>query len=149
LRNIRFSEQIEVNAAQEVVFNFSQDYGRRLEWDTFLKEAVLIHGATTARLGVKAYCVSKGGYKMETEYVSYKPPKVTAVKISKGPYMFRSFVGSWNFKGISGIKTEVVFTYSFNLRFPFNLIGFYIKWDLRNNVRNRLKDLKRCIEAEN
>lgn len=111
------------------------------------KQAELINGATAAGLGVKAYCVSKGGYKMETEYISYNPPRVTAVKISKGPYMFRNFVGSWNFKEINERKTQIVFTYSFNLRFPFNLIGFYIKWDLRNNVKNRLKDLKRCIEA--
>ena len=147
MKHIRFSEQITVGAPQEAVFNFSQDYGRRLEWDTFLKRAELINGATRAGLGVKAYCVSKGGYKMETEYVSYQAPKVTAVKISKGPYMFKNFVGSWNFRKLSEQETEVLFTYAFSLRFPFNFIGFYIKWDLAKNVRERLKDLKRCVEA--
>ncbi|RYY20478.1 MAG: SRPBCC family protein [Cytophagaceae bacterium] len=109
-------------------------------------KAVLVSGATAAALGVKAYCVAKNGLGMETEYVSFHRPKVTAVKMTKGPFLFSSFLGSWNFKEVTQGVTEVTFLYSFGLRFPFNLVAALVKRNLRSNVRQRLVDLKSCLE---
>ncbi len=142
---IKFTETIIIQANQEQVFDFTKDYNKRLKWDTFLKKADLIDGATIADKGVKAYCVAKNGLGMVTEYVTFNRPKVTAIKMTKGPFMFKSFLGSWTFKEI-GNKTEVLFLYSFNLRFPFNLFAKIIKNNLQNNVRQRLIDLKTKIE---
>lgn len=85
---------------------------------------------------------------MVTEYVTFNRPKVTAIKMTQGPYMFKSFLGSWTFKELKYNKTEVVFLYSFTLRFPFNLITTLIKRNLQNNVKQRLVDLKNNIENE-
>jgi hypothetical protein len=142
---IKFTETILINENSERVFDFTQDYKKRLQWDTFLKKAELIEGAVIADKGVKAYCVAKNGIGMETEYVTFNRPKVTAIKMTKGPFMFKSFLGSLTFKEI-GNKTEVLFLYSFNLRFPFNLFAKIIKNNLQNNVRQRLIDLKTNIE---
>jgi ribosome-associated toxin RatA of RatAB toxin-antitoxin module len=117
-----------------------------LEWDTFLKKADLIDGAFVADKGVKANCVAKNGIGMITEYVTFNRPKVTAIKMTKGPFMFQSFLGSWTFKELSSNKTEVVFLYSFSLRFPFSLLSGYIKGNLQRNVKQRLLDLKNTIE---
>ncbi len=144
---IKFTEQILINEKPEKVFDFTQDYNNRLKWDTFLKKADLIDGATIADKGVRAYCVAKNGIGMVTEYVTYNRPKVTAVKMTKGPLMFKSFLGSWTFKEISNDKTEVIFLYSFSLRFPFNILTKYIKNNLQTNVRQRLIDLKINIEG--
>jgi hypothetical protein len=130
-------------------FDYTQDYSQRLIWDTFLKKADLIEGAITAGKGVKAYCVAKNGLGMVTEYVSFNRPKATAIKMTKGPFMFKSFLGSWNFKEIQTGVTEVIFLYSFQLKFPFNLATGLIKRNLQRNVRQRLKDLKRSIEKSN
>ncbi len=130
------------------VFDFTQDYSKRLQWDTFLKRADLVDGAVAADKGVKAYCVAKNGLGMETEYVSFNRPRVTAIKMTSGPYMFSSFLGSWNFKQVSDTQTEVAFLYSFSLRFPFNLVARFIKNNLQNNVRQRLVDLKVNVEDE-
>jgi len=143
---IKFNEVIEIDENPGKVFDYTQDYNNRLAWDTFLIKAELIENAEKAGKGVKAYCVAKNGIGMETEYVTFNPPKVTAIKMTKGPYFFKTFLGSWTFKEISDNKTEVNFLYSFTLRFPFNMIGFVIKRNLRNNVKQRLKDLKSCIE---
>jgi len=43
--NIKFTEKIEINCTPEFAFNYSQDYNKRLIWDTFLKKADLINGA--------------------------------------------------------------------------------------------------------
>jgi ribosome-associated toxin RatA of RatAB toxin-antitoxin module len=145
---IKFTEQILINEKSEKVFDFTQNYNNRLKWDTFLKKADLIDGATIADKGVRAYCVAKNGIGMVTEYVTYNRPKVTAIKMTKGPFMFKSFLGSWTFKDIPNDKTEVIFLYSFSLRFPFNILTKFIKNNLQTNVRQRLIDLKVNIENE-
>ena len=53
---IKFTEQILINEKSENVFDYTQDYNNRLKWDTFLKKADLIDGATNADKGVRAYC---------------------------------------------------------------------------------------------
>jgi len=145
---IKFTEQILINEKSEKVFDFTQDYSNRLKWDTFLKKADLIDGATIADKGVRAYCVAKNGIGMVTEYVTFNRPKVTAIKMTKGPFMFKSFLGSWTFKEVTQNKTEVIFLYSFSLRFPFNILTKFIKNHLQTNVRQRLIDLKVNIENE-
>src|SRR5690349_4677608 len=140
MESIKFTEKIEIKCSPEFAFDYTQDYKQRLTWDTFLKKADLIEGATTAGKGVKAYCVAKNGLGMVTEYVSFNRPRATAIKMTKGPYMFKSFLGSWTFKEIQSNVTEIIFLYSFQLRFPFNLAAGLIKRNLKNNVKQRLED---------
>ncbi len=149
MRIIKFTEKILINANTIKVFDFTQDYEKRLIWDTFLKKANLMDGAKLASKGVKANCIAKNGTGMVTEYVTYNRPKVTAIKMTKGPYMFQSFLGSWTFKEVSKNKTQVIFLYSFSLRFPFNLFAIFIKEKLQSSVRQRLIYLKMNIEFEN
>ncbi|MEM7373311.1 MAG: SRPBCC family protein [Bacteroidota bacterium] len=146
MTSIKFSEKIRIQKKQEEVFDYTQDYQNRLSWDTFLQKAILIEGATEAGLGIKSYCEAKNGLGMVTEYVSFRRPKVVAINMTKGPYMFRSFLGSWNFHHMGEDQTEVIFLYSFSLRFPFYLFGWFIRWRLKTNVRHRLLDLKNCLE---
>jgi ribosome-associated toxin RatA of RatAB toxin-antitoxin module len=146
MESIKFTETVEINCTPEVAFDFTQDYDQRLSWDTFLKKADLIEGATKADNGVKAYCVAKNGLGMETEYITFNRPKATAIKMTKGPFMFESFLGSWTFKEIQSNLTEVTFLYSFRLRFPFSIVKKIVKRNLESNVRQRLIDLKMKIE---
>ncbi|BDD03780.1 hypothetical protein [Aureibacter tunicatorum] len=39
---LKFSESILIHQSQEVIFDYTQDYKNRLEWDTFLVKADLI-----------------------------------------------------------------------------------------------------------
>ena len=146
MEGIKFSERIIIDCSPVEAFDYTQDYKNRLSWDIFLKKAVLIEGATKADRGVKAYCVAKNGLGMITEYVSFTRPKATAIKMTEGPFIFKSFSGSWTFKETQDQKTEVIFLYSFKLRFPFSLVAKLIKSSLQSNVRRRLTDLKTNIE---
>lgn len=112
----------------------------------FKKKADLIEGAMKAGKGVKAYCVAKNGLGMVTEYITYNRPKTTAIKMTEGPFMFSSFLGSWTFKKLKNNLTEVTFLYSFQLRFPFSLFKNLVKKNLESNVKQRLIDLKMKIE---
>ncbi|MEO6632497.1 MAG: SRPBCC family protein, partial [Mucilaginibacter sp.] len=122
MKTTKFTESITIERTPEVVFDFSQDYTKRLNWDTFLRKADLLFGAKAAAKGVKALCVAKNGYGMVTEYVTFNRPKVTAIKMTDGPYMFKAFLGSWTFKETGVGRTEVIFLYAYEFRFPFNLI---------------------------
>lgn len=144
---LKLKESIIVKASSEVVFDLTQDYSQRLVWDTFLKKAELI-GTDKADVGVKAWCVSKHGLGMETEYVSFKRPKVTAIKQSEKSLMFEDFSGSWVFESIEEKLTKVIFTYSYTLNFSFSLIKYFMHKILISNVKQRLKDLKACVENE-
>lgn len=146
MKSIKFSEKILIAKPQLAVFDYTQNYQKRLEWDTFLIKAYLLEDAQEAEMGVKAYCVAYNGLGMETEYVSFQRPHVTAIKMTKGPIMFSSFLGSWNFKKITEHKTQVIFLYAYQLRFPFSLLSYVIKHLLRKNVKHRLQDLKRKLE---
>jgi len=87
-----------------------------------LTRAELINGAESAAIGAKAWCVAHNGLGMETEYISFNRPKSTAIKMTKGPYIFKTFLGSWLFKNIGPGQTEVTFIYSFKLRFQLNMV---------------------------
>mgnify|MGYP001795525111 CR=1 FL=1 len=143
---MKFTKSIEISCEPEVAFDFTQDYEQRLKWDTFLKKADLIDGATESGKGVRAYCVAKNGLGMVTEYVSFNRPKVTAVKMTKGPFMFKSFLGTWKFRQVGPNLTEVTFLYSYKLRFPFSIINRIVNRNLESNVNQRLIDLKTNIE---
>ena len=148
MASIKFFEKILIDRDPEFVFDYTQDYNKRLSWDTFLKKAELINGAENAGVGIRAWCVAHNGLGMETEYVTFNRPKTTAIKMTRGPYLFKSFLGSWVFKESNAHQTEVTFLYSFKLRFPFNLVTAVIKNNLSRNVRKRLSDLKTCAEKE-
>lgn len=70
----KLTVSIQIAAMPEQVFDYTQDYDKRLSWDTFLRVARL-EGAGRAGHGVKAWCVSKHGLGMETLYVSYIRPR--------------------------------------------------------------------------
>jgi uncharacterized protein YndB with AHSA1/START domain len=144
---MKLTRSIRIHCPRERVFEYTQDYGQRLAWDTFLREAVLLDGATEAGPGVKAWCVSKHGLGMETQYVSFQPPEVTAVKMTRGPRVFESFAGSWRFDKESPGVTRVTFTYAFVLRSPLGLLTPGMKWLLTREVQGRLEDLKRRLEV--
>lgn len=74
---IKFTEKIIINCSPNEAFEYTQDYGNRLKWDTFLQRAELMDGAQEAGKGVRAYCVAHNGLGMVTEYVSFNPPKAS------------------------------------------------------------------------
>src|SRR5688572_23515398 len=104
-------QSIDIRADAMALFRLTQDYDHRLDWDPFLKEARLIGGATEAGMGVRAWCVARNGLGMETEYVSFNPPKVVAMKMTKGPMIFSNFAGSWRFQDAGDGYTKVIFRY--------------------------------------
>jgi len=112
---MKFEHVAVVRADPARVFDLTQDYARRLTWDPFLRSAELV-GATAPGLGVRAWCVARTGFGMETEYVTFAPPRLAAVKMTRGPWMLESFGGAWEFRATGDGATEVAFRYQFRTR---------------------------------
>src|SRR3954447_17733496 len=140
-----FRQSVEIAAEPQALFDLTQDYSRRLDWDPFLKEARLVGGAEHAGGGVRAWCVARNGLGMETRYVSFNPPGTCAIEMTRGPWPFRSFSGSWRFDRIGPNRTNITFTYHLVGRPDFltRLLGLVFA----GATRRRLAALKRAVEA--
>jgi hypothetical protein len=142
----RIEAAITIAAPPAAIFDFSQDYSKRTDWDPFLREATLLDCGSPG-LGRRSWCVAWFGVGMESEYVSFQPPHAVAVKMTKGPWMFTQFAASWNFHAISDGRTEVRFVYSFQVRPIFLLAAGLIRAVFAWEMRRRLQALKRACET--
>lgn len=138
-----FSQTLEIHVGAPMLFAMTQDYSRRLHLDPFLREARLVGGAPAAGMGIRAWG-------LETEYVSFDPPRVAAVRMTRGPALLAAFAGSWRFDEVEPGRTRVTFTYHVLpgprwlrpvLHVP---VLAYFRWE----TRRRLAALKSAAEAK-
>jgi hypothetical protein len=145
-----FDQSIVIAASAGELFALTQDYTRRLEWDPFLKFAELVDGAPVAGVGVRAFCVAHSGLGMETDYVSFNPPRACAVKMTRGPRLLGSFAGSWRFEEVAPGRTRVGFRYHLRAR-PWWLSWLLtpiMGWVFARDTRKRLVALKMAVEQQ-
>jgi hypothetical protein len=147
------TRMVDIAAPAADLFKLSQDYDRRLRWDPFLRDARLLDGAQRAAVGVRAWCVAHNGLGMETTYVSFQPPTVVAVKMTRGPHIISSFAGSWRFTELpsqSGSTcTRVVFRYQIagRPRWLAFLLDPLLGAIFQLETQRRLLALKRAVET--
>jgi Polyketide cyclase / dehydrase and lipid transport len=143
-----FDQSVVIAASPGELFALTQDYDRRLAWDPFLKSAALLGGAAAPGVGVRAYCVARSGLGMETEYVSFNPPRACAVRMTRGPRWLGSFAGSWRFEEAAPGQTRVAFRYHVRAR-PWWLAWLLTPleaWAFARDTRKRLRALKAAVE---
>ena len=129
----------------------TQDYSQRLAWDPFLRRAELVGGAVAPAVGVRAWCVSRLGIGMETEYVSFVPPRVVAVKMTRGPRLLKTFGGTWEFASIEENSTRVTFRYFLDVRPKWMawLLEPCARWWFSWETKRRVRALAKFMTAAN
>ena len=142
-----FEESTVIDGPAADVFSLSQDYARRLEWDPFLRSAALVDGASEPGVGARAVCIARTGWAMETEYISFNPPRSTAVKMIRGPWFLDGFADP-RFEPIEPGRTLVEFRYGLQARprwlaRPLNPI---LAWSFTRDTRARLRAPKEAVE---
>jgi Polyketide cyclase / dehydrase and lipid transport len=144
-----FECSILIRADRAAVFELTQDYARRLSWDPFLNVARLLGGATGPAVGVRAWCAAWYGLGMETEYVTFAPPGVAAVRMTRGPALLAAFAGTWRFEEAGPAVTRVVFRYHLKARPRWlrRILEPLLAVVFRRDTRLRLDALKRAAEA--
>lgn len=147
-----FEATVEIRAAPGAIFKLTHDYSRRLEWDPLLREARLLDGAEAAGPGVKSVCVGCAallGLSLETVYITFDPPWLSAVEMTRGPALFGNFAASIRHEVIRPGVTRVIYRGHVETR------PRWLRWLLEPLVnqrfdratKRRLHALKRALEA--
>lgn len=144
-------DSIHITAPQEPLFRLLQDYALRLRWDPFLRQMRFLDGATEAAVGVRTWVRAWTGLTMETVYTTLNSPSVVAMKMTRGPFFFSQFAGSWRLEPAAAEapqQVKVTFRYSFATRWGWvrRLIDPIIAWVFLRDIRGRLAGLKRGAE---
>jgi hypothetical protein len=131
------------------VYQVSQDYAVRYDWDPFPDRIAVVSGPPdTLQVGTQVAITSKLGMRMRVEFVQVAPPHRTAVKMTEGPWFLTRFAGSWIFQAMDANHTQARFRYTVVagpawLRW---LIEPVSAWYFKRVVAQRLAGLKRYCE---
>ncbi len=85
---------VEIRAPQGALFDLTQDYYLRTEWDPFVRELRFLDGATEAAPGVRVLVRAWNRLSMEVEYVTVQRPDRVAVRITRPRR--RTSCGGWD-----------------------------------------------------
>jgi uncharacterized protein YndB with AHSA1/START domain len=142
---------VEIDAPPEAVFDAFHDYAIRLEWDSMLREARLLGGATRAGVGVRSLCVGtwQGAFMaVETEYVSFARGRLAAVKLTNRPPFFRQFAATLRHEpsGAGGSRTTYIYSFEARPSFLRPVLDPVMTILLDREVRRRLARLRAYLE---
>ncbi len=143
-----------IPAPASEVFRLLHDYRKRLQWDSLLKEAYLTDSCREAQVGAISVCRGKsslGGFALKTEYVSFRPPEVAAVKLVNRPPFFDTFAATIRHQDLPGGESSIKYTYNFTARpklFRFVLHPI-MNAILKRETRKRLQSLRDYFQNSN
>lgn len=141
----------ELPASCERAFELVHDYAKRLEWDPFLREAVVLDGEGAAGLGVSTRCSARrwlGGLAMETRYVSWQPGKVAAVRMTVPTPFFQRFAASIRHRPTADGRSSVTYVFNFRgrPRWLAPVLEPVMNWMMRRETKARLDALAAALE---
>jgi ribosome-associated toxin RatA of RatAB toxin-antitoxin module len=141
--------QEKVRAPQSWLFDLSQDYSRRLNWDPFSESYSFLTPDCVPRVGAELSGRAKNGFTMYARYIAFNPPEGAAFEMVSGPWFFRTFAGAWRFAQSDPDCTTVSFNYSFTVRPGFMswLFEPILRRSLERHVRARIAGLKAYAES--
>jgi len=132
-------------ASSTDVFRLLHDYDRRLEWDTLLQSATLTDGWTKAQLHATSICRGRwclGGIALKTEYLSFRPHDVAAVKMVNRPLFFQTFAATIRHRDLMDGSSQIEYLYNFTAR------PWYLQWMLHPIMAKVLRlETKKRLEA--
>jgi ribosome-associated toxin RatA of RatAB toxin-antitoxin module len=143
------SATIEIAAPPGALFALSQDYGLRRAWDPFIREMRFLDGAKKAGEGVRVAGRAWNGMTMEVRFTSFRPPRSVAMRMTRGPWFFAQFAGTWVFEP-TGAGSRVTFRYFFRTKPALfrSILEPIIAWAFRRDIEARLRGLKRGAEVD-
>jgi len=117
-----------------------------------LSEAFLTDGYRQAQVGAVSVCRGKsrsGGFALKTQYVSFRPPEVAAVKLVDRSPFFDTFAATIRHQDLPGGASSIEYTYNFTsrpklLRFVLHPVMNAI---LKRETRKRLRSLCKFFQA--
>ncbi|UOP05030.2 SRPBCC family protein [Conchiformibius kuhniae] len=139
-----------INAPIARVYEISQDYSVRYEWDPFPDYLRNLDGGNGMPfVGREVEGRAKSGVFMRVRFVRVKAPEVAAITMVKGPIFLEKFAGSWRFRALSDHQTLARFSYSLSApAWCAWLLNPLMRYYFSRVVAQRLSGLKRYCEAQ-
>ena len=131
------------------MYQVSQDYDVRYEWDPFPEKISMIKGSYDKLMtGNQVLVHSKLGMQMLVEFVQVAPPKRAAIKMLKGPWFLDKFAGSWIFESLGPELTDARFRYTIHSRAGIfsGILDRMASFYFTRTTKQRLAGLKQYCE---
>jgi hypothetical protein len=147
MANITVRVALDITAPPERVWDFSQDWSRRSQWDATVISAEAIEG----RDGAPAYrVIGAGGLKFVARYKLYEKPRRTSLEMAESnSSIVTGGGGSWAYES-KGDQT--IWTQTNTLTLRNGLIGWLltplVRWRLGYETRRAMKRAKKLIENQ-
>ena len=141
--NVTVRESVHIRAAPERVWDFTQDWTRRADWDPAIRAAEVLPGPTRA---VRAR-TSAGTFLVRYKLFD-RPHRTSLAMTTDRPGTFRGGGGSWEYAP-EGDGTR--FTQQNTLVLRPGMVAAYlrpfVRWQLARLTRKALANAKRILEA--
>lgn len=145
--NITVNHTIIIEQRRETVFDFTQDFSKRMLWDSSFESCDLISEFPERMVRVKA----KGGIMSTLVYKHFERPSKTSLRMTdiSSPLILDGG-GSWTYEETEGRNTR--WTQTNTLSLPKTLTGRILKYFVRRALlRNTIKSMglaKTILERE-
>ncbi len=156
---IHLIETKEIAAPPELVFKTINNYGRRLEWDTLLRDAKVLTACgrllplntpLVSGLVVRSYSRwLSGGVVMDTLYTLCEFPDAE-LEMVKGPWFFESFLAKAHLDEIAGggVCWRGEYTFTCRPRALRWIVEPVVAWFFLRETRMRISELMKWLENE-
>jgi hypothetical protein len=142
--NVTVEETVTISKPREKVFEFTQDWSRRQEWDESVVAAVPLPGEE------RAYRVrGAAGVSFEARYKLFRAPERTSLAMEKVvPEIFTGGGGSWDYAA-EGRDTRWTQTNTLTLSdgLVSRIIAPIMRWQLRAATRKAMLRAKKLLET--
>ncbi len=143
--SITITEKITIEASPGAVWDYTQDFNRRTEWDGSVLGAEMI-GSDLERAARVRY---KGGLECTFQYKLFERPTRTTLAMTdvRSP-IFSGGGGSWRYQP-AGVGTEWTQVNTLTFRNPmlYWLLRWPIAWGLRRSTRQGMLKVKGILEG--
>jgi uncharacterized protein YndB with AHSA1/START domain len=141
--NVTVKESILIAAPPEKVWDYTQDWSRRTEWDPAILAAEMLPGEERV-VRVKG----GGGASFTVRYKLNDRPRRTSLAMTDSTSrMITGGGGSWAYEASEG---GTLFTQQNTLTlggFPATLLAAPVRWQLKRLTRKALENARRILEA--
>lgn len=142
---VAITETIEVQCAPERVWDFTQDYQRRSQWDSSVLEATVLNRDPFPRVRVRL----AGGVRAVLQYKAFhRPVRTSLVMEEVQSFLLNGGGGSWSYAP-SEIGTTWTQTNSLKLNpgILSRILLPMVRWQLRTATRRSMKKAKALLES--
>lgn len=142
---VTVTESLWIERPPDVVWDFTQDYDRRAEWDPEVLSAEVIQSVPRRRIRIRG----RGGLRGVLEYKLFDRPRRTSVALTEVRSLFvEGGGGSWTYEPKNaGTEWTQTNTVRLKNRLVFWLFASFARHNLERSTRLAMTNAKRLLEG--